>query len=696
MSALRMALLFLLLLSGIQIPAAQAATSGEVERDHVRVALVSEVDSVRPGQPFRVGLSILHDPAWHTYWRNPGDSGLETRLNWRLPDGTQAGAIQWPWPERLPIEHLVNYGYSGELLLPVEIQPPDTLATDKLRLAVRADWLVCKIECIPGSAELTLELPVHDAPPAVAPEAARFAAADARIPRHVAWPARFSTDGGQLAVQVSNVGDLDGADLDPAGLQFFAAEPMLVEHAAEPVTLGLNDTLRFTQALSPYFSRAPETLDVVLVDPEGRRGWHFSATPGTFETAAPSGGVTDSNPGLALILLMALAGGVLLNLMPCVFPVLSLKAMSVVAAGTAQRGHAMAYTAGVLVSFAVLAALLLALRAAGEAIGWGFQLQSPWFIGLLIYVLFGLALSLSGLFEFGGGWSGAGQRLSERGGFSGSFFTGVLAVLVASPCTAPFLGTALGLAVLLPAWQALAVFLALGLGLALPLSLIGLIPALGRALPRPGPWMESFRQVMAFPLYLTVVWLLWVLARQTGADGVAAVLFGMVILAFGLWLIGRGGGRGVLEQLRHVTVAVALIAALGAVAAANRFGAAPENPEDTWWEPWSLERLSEVNADPGRAAFVNMTADWCVTCLVNEGVALNTDAVRDGFRDAGVVYLKGDWTRRDPAITRYLEEFGRNGVPLYVVYPAGGGDPRVLPQVLTPAIVLDAVNASGP
>ncbi|MGB0513814.1 MAG: protein-disulfide reductase DsbD family protein, partial [Wenzhouxiangellaceae bacterium] len=357
--------------------------------------------------------------------------------------------------------------------------------------------------------------------------------------------------------------------------------------------------------------------------------------------------------------------------------------------------HGLAYTLGVVASFMAIAALMLSLRTAGEAIGWGFQLQSPWFIGVLIYVLFGLALSLSGLFELGGDWSGAGQRLTEHGGASGSFFTGVLAVLVASPCTAPFMGTALGLAVLLPAWQALAVFLALGLGLALPLTLVGLIPALARALPRPGAWMETFRQIMAFPLYLTVVWLLWVLARQTGADGVAAVLLGMVVLAFALWLAGRGGGRGLLEQLRHLTVAVALIAALGAVAAANRFSTAADDPEDTWWESWSPERLAEINADPARAAFVNMTADWCVTCLVNEGVALNTATVRNGFHDADVVYLKGDWTRRDPAITRYLEQFGRNGVPLYVYYPADGGSPTVLPQVLTPAIILDAVTNDG-
>jgi thiol:disulfide interchange protein DsbD len=365
--------------------------------------------------------------------------------------------------------------------------------------------------------------------------------------------------------------------------------------------------------------------------------------------------------------------------MPCVFPVLSIKALSLTAgAGHDQRAHGVAYTAGVVVSFAVLAAALLALRAGGAALGWGFQLQSPWFVGLLAYLFFAMGL---------------GENLSRQSGLRGSFFTGVLACVVASPCTAPFMGTALGAAVLLPWPLAMSVFVLLGLGLALPMLILSFWPGLGQRLPRPGPWMETFRQAMAFPLYLAAVWLLWVLARQTDANGLALVLSGMVALAFALWLGGRPDRGPVLATARHVGVALSLLFALAALGSAARLDADPVVDRARGWEAWSPERLAELNDDPDRAVLVNMTADWCVTCLVNERVALNTDAVRTALTDNKVVYLKGDWTRRDPSITDYLARYGRNGVPLYVVYPRNGGQPRVLPQVLTPGLVVEALES---
>lgn len=684
-----------LLLASPWLPA-QAQRSGEIQRDHVVVELVSEVEAVRPGQPFRVGLLIRHEPDWHTYWRNPGDSGLETRFSWTLPEGFEAGDIQWPYPERHEIEHLVNYGYSGEILLPVEITPPDALSDERTAgISLKADWLVCKIECIPGSAELALELPVID-PDGDAnhpiPEsgfAARFARADTRRPETVDWQARFSTDGGQLSVQVQGA--------DPVGiesLQFFPAHATMVEHAAEPFFALDGDTLQISQPLSPYFSRPPEALQFLLVEPDSARAWALTAQPGTLQSAGPVSGSIGAGHPLYLLLAMALAGGVLLNLMPCVFPVLSLKAISLVSSSLEHpRSHALTYTAGVMLSFAALAGLLLALRAGGEAIGWGFQLQSPWFVGVLIYLLFAMGLSLSGVFEFGTRWMGLGQHLSESEGLRGSFFTGVLATLVASPCTAPFMGTALGLAVMLPAPQAMSVFLALGLGLALPLAAIGLWPPLARILPRPGPWMDTFKQFMAFPLYLTVVWLIWVLARQTGPDGVGALLAGLVALAFALWLGGHPAIRRRTAAAAHAATALALIVALAALVAGTRRDDGSPSDVNAPWEPFSTARLAEINADPDIGAFVNMTADWCVTCLVNERVALDTETVRRAMRESGTVYLKGDWTRRDPAITRYLQRFGRNGVPLYVFYPAANADnPIVLPQILTPATVASALN----
>lgn len=664
---------------------------GPVQRDHIEVELVAEQQWVQPGGELRVGLRMLPDPGWHTYWINPGDSGLPTRLQWTAPDGVETSDIAWPYPERLPIGHLVNYGYEGEHLLPVSVALPSELVPgNAFVLDLSADWLVCEVECIPGNAELRLELPVRSTPPEPEPRfSALFEWADARQPQSVNWPAMFSTESRTLSVRV------DGADApEPEGWEFFPANDNVVDHAAEAFVVVDNGLVQVSQRLSTFFSRAPEQLDFLLVHADSGTAYRLSAEPGDLATAGAAESL-ESPPALVLILLLALAGGALLNLMPCVSPVLSIKAMSLVSgAGQDQRGHGLAYTAGVVLSFAVLAAVLLALRAGGEALGWGFQLQSPWFVGLLIYVFFAMGLALSGLFEFGTRMMGVGQNLTERGGLKGSFFTGVLACVVASPCTAPFMGTALGVAVLLPWPQAMSVFLALGLGLALPMLALSWWPGLARRMPKPGPWMDTFKQAMAFPLYLAAVWLLWVLARQTDPNGLALVLTGMVALAFALWLAGKRNQSETAATARHVAVGLSVIFALAALGSAARFEAQPsvDGLAGGPWETFSPERLEELINDPGQAVLVNMTADWCVTCLVNERVALNTDAVRQAMADHGVVYLKGDWTRRDPLITEYLARYDRNGVPLYVLYPRNGGEPRVLPQILTPGLVVQAME----
>ncbi|MEM1080611.1 MAG: protein-disulfide reductase DsbD domain-containing protein [Pseudomonadota bacterium] len=680
--------------------ASMAITSGPVARDHIVVELVSEVDSVQPGQAFRVGLSMQHDPKWHTYWINPGDSGLETKFVWQLPDGVQAGPIEWPWPERLPIEHLVNYGYSDHILLPVTLEVPDDWPADQaLDLNLRADWLICEIECIPGDVELSLSVPVAaQGNPIQSRFAPLFADVDQRKPTPVDWPARFSTDGGQLGVQI----ETDQA-LETDQLLFFPAVNSLVEHAADAFIVEQfvdgQGLLQISQPLSPFFSRAPETLSMLLVDPANQRAFELRALPDSLETAAPDMPVVVEPLSLLWILLLALGGGMLLNLMPCVFPVLSLKAMSLVSSSdSSHAGQGVAYTLGVVLSFALLAGVLLVLRAAGEAIGWGFQLQSPWFIAALVYLFFVMGLSLSGMVEIGTRWMGVGQGLTEQQGLRGSFFTGVLATVVASPCTAPFMGTALGVAVTLPTSQSLLIFVALGFGLALPMLLLSVLPGLARWLPKPGAWMDTFKQAMAFPLYLTVVWLLWVLARQAGADALAAVLIGMVMLVFAIWLAQRPGssGRstGGRAALRHATVGASLIIAVFAVVAAERSIPDAAEPEDQWWQAWSPSLLAELQTDPSRGVLVNMTADWCVTCLVNERIALSSDEVRDALAARDVIYLKGDWTRRDADITAYLAQYGRNGVPLYVYYPPGEAnpEPQVLPQILTPGLVIDLVE----
>lgn len=667
---------------------------GPVQRPHIEVELISEVAQVQPGEPFRVGLRMLPDVHWHTYWKNPGDSGLSTEMAWTLPEGASASPIQWPYPERVPMGHLVNYGYGGEHLLPVTVNPPEDLAPgEEFPIVVAAEWLVCEEICIPGDAELSMSLPVRTGAASKNDAVADlFAWADQRRPEAFDWPARFDASGEQLAVQVES----DELPADAKWTVFVGVEN-IVDHAQPAETAQLEGVLQAGQPLSPYLGEMPDSMPVVFVDERTGRAFEVTAAPGSLQSigaTAANAGPTPPPIGWGLALLLAVAGGVLLNLMPCVFPVLSIKAMSFVAgAGHDQRAHGLAYTAGVVLSFAVLAGGLLALRAGGEAIGWGFQLQSPWVVGVLIYVLFALGLSLSGLFAFGNRLMGAGQQLTERDGVSGSFFTGVLACIVASPCTAPFMGTALGAAVLMPWPMAMSIFLALGFGLALPMLVLSFSPALARRLPKPGPWMETFKQLMAFPLYLAVVWLLWVLGRQVGADGLAAVLVGLVLLAFVLWLGGRRSRNATANSIRHTALALGAIAAFATLGAAVRMQQSSSEVENAWWESYSAERLAELRDDPERAVLVNMTADWCITCKVNEGVALNTDAVREALATNDVVYMKGDWTRRDENITAYLSEFERNGVPLYVLYPHDGGQPRVLPQVLSPGLVVSAIES---
>ena len=675
---------FVLMIAG---PVWSDPETGPVQRDHIEVELVAEVSSVNPGGEFRVGFRMLPDEGWHTYWRNPGDSGLPIALDWSAPEGSTVSDIAWPYPDALPIGHLLNYGYEGEHLLPVTVSAPaDLQPGDTLRLDLRADWLVCEIECIPGDAHLRLELPVRSGPPTPQTEFAHlFAWADQRRPQAVDWPVRFNTESRQLSVQIDAP-----AGLPAEGWQFFPANENLVDHAAEAFIVVDHGRVQISQRLSTFFTGAPEQLKFVLVHLDSGSAWALTGAPGDLASRA---GPETTRPQLAVVLLLALAGGVLLNLMPCVFPVLSIKAMSLVAAaGHDQRAHGIAYTFGVVLSFAALAGVLLALRAGGEALGWGFQLQSPWFVGALVYLFFVMGLALSGVFEFGTRMMGVGQNLTEAAGLRGSFFTGVLACVVASPCTAPFMGTALGVAVLLPWPQAMSVFLALGFGLALPMLALSWWPGLARKLPKPGAWMDTFRQAMAFPLYLATVWLLWVLARQTDPNGLALVLTGMVALAFALWLSGRRNRGETATIVRHATVALSLLFALAALGTAARFEAGTEPAASAWWEPYSPQRLEQLLDDPERAVLVNMTADWCVTCLVNERVALNTDTVRNVMQAENIAYLKGDWTRRDPIITEYLAQYDRNGVPLYVVYPRNGDPPRVLPQVLTPGLVVQALQ----
>ena len=669
-----------------------------VRRDHINVELVAAMDAAVPGEPLTVALRLEPDDHWHTYWRNPGDSGLPTRMSWTLPEGLQAGDILWPFPERQPLGPLTNFGYSGEHFLLTEIDIPDTLEASTLPLAVAASWLVCDDVCIPGSADLTLELPVRDA---AQPSqwATALAATRKRIATPLLVPAQYAVDGDRLRIQLQP--DALG---DTANAVYFPATPELASNTDEPVFQRTDDVLEISVGTSEYLGEPPtQTEHVVVLDDE--RAVRFQAQligPEALvpvEAASAPGG---SGFSLWLAIPFALLGGLILNLMPCVFPVLSIKAVSVAQQSGSEaahrRAHALFYTGGVVGGFVLLAIGLLVLREAGERIGWGFQLQSPVFVAILAWVMFILGLSLAGAFEVGTRLMGIGDSLTHQGGNRGALITGLLACLVATPCTAPFMGPAMGFAITQPAVIALTVFAALGLGMALPFLLIGFVPAAARLLPRPGAWMLTFKQLMAFPMYLTAVWLIWVLGRQTGVNGMAIGLTGIVLLAFAVWLWGR---RPVSGPQRVVLAAMAWAAVLlaGVLLASPLLRSAPAQAVETTsahggdWGDYAPDRVAALQAN-GQAVFVNLTADWCVTCHVNERVALNTGEVIAAMERAGVTRLKGDWTNRDPVITTVLERHDRTGVPLYLLYPGtAGAAPQVLPQLLTPQRVIAAIDA---
>ena len=677
-----------LLLALLLIPAVPAGAE-PVRTPHLTAELVGDVAAVRPGQPFWVALHFKLVPEWHTYWKNPGDSGEAPRIRWKLPAGFSAGEIQWPYPQRLPVGPLVNYGYAGEAWMLVPITPPARLPARPVVLQAEASWLVCKEECVPESGHLRLELPVTDAMPAPSAQAAELDAARRRVPKPL--------DGATVAAQG------DGLELRvglPAGqvdeTWFFPEQYGLVDHAApQPLARG-DDGLRLSLRRGEVLGKKnPDTLAGVLVliqslaDGPGVEAFRIVAKP-----VAAAAAETDG--GLGLALLLALGGGLLLNIMPCVFPVLSLKALHLAQQAGESPGKArmggLVFTAGVLASFLTLAGVLLALRAGGEAVGWGFQLQSAAFVLGLAWLVFALGLMLSGVWSFGGGFMGVGQGLAGRGGHAGAFFTGVLAVVVATPCTAPFMGAALGYALTRPAPHALAVFLALGLGLAAPWLALSFLPAARRLLPKPGAWMERFKQFLAFPMYATAAWLVWVLAGQTDNSGLAVALGGMVLIGLIAWFWQATRPANASWRVAGAGAALAGAVGLGLLAgglpAPGPAAAEGQRQDAQHWEPYSVARLDDLRAE-GHPVLINFTAAWCITCQVNERLALGTERVRAALAQAGVVALKADWTRRDPAIARLLERHGRSGVPMTLLYPRGTGAPEVLPAVLTESLVLD-------
>jgi thiol:disulfide interchange protein DsbD len=682
----------------------------------IEVQMIAETTNVVPGETVTVGVRL--DPAehWHTYWKMGGDSGEPTSMNeWSAPEGSVIGEIQWPAPHWLPFydTDLVNFGYEEEVLLPVEITIPADYSGDTVELSTLVYWNVCDQICIPGEQRLSVTLPVGEALELDAANSQAFASANQELPivDHDI-KSIIAVAGERISLGFESPSSVFAGATDA---YFFPQQRRVIKPGPlRDVTIAPN-LVQITHQQPRRMLDNPELFGVlVLENSEGeRRAYEFKnpAADASSTTIMPLAAASNngSDPeGMATLLgymLFAMLGGLILNLMPCVFPVLSLKAMTFASSAGESKHHirmdGLVYTAGVVLAFVLLASVLIALRAGGERIGWGFQLQQPWFLAFIVYLFFMMALSMSGVFEMGTSLMGAGGDLAQRKGYQGSFFTGVFATVVATPCTAPFMGPALGFALSQTWVTAMAVFISLGLGMALPILVLSFVPAFARMMPKPGAWMVIFKELMAFPLYAAAIYFLFALGMQVGVIGMSVVMLACVLLAFAAWLYQKrfsigpywrfaNGGMGVACLVFAIYVMQSSY--LTPVAASTAANVDAEGNSLDGYEVYSTALLSELQS-AGKPVFVNMTAAWCITCLANEQTTLSTDTVKQALADNNITYLKGDWTNEDPEITEMLERFDRPSVPLYVLF---SGDPSVepviLPQILTPGMVADAFS----
>jgi DsbC/DsbD-like thiol-disulfide interchange protein/cytochrome c biogenesis protein CcdA len=671
---------------------------------NVEVTLKSAQTTVVPGRIFNVAIEQKIAPGWHTYWRNPGDSGEPTDIKWTLSSGVTASNIKWPAPTAIPFGPLVNYGFSDKVMLPVEIKVPDSAkAGDVINLVADVRWLECSDICIPGEARIGLDVKVGTSPVASADEAAVAGA-------HRATPPAFTgetrlTDLGAGGLQLV----IKGVDT-PSKAYFFPYEIKLgavVDFAAPQALVRGKDGFGLTLVKSPSFpADLKGPVGGVLVMGDGPSAKAFIVSP-EFEAApvdaSPVPPVVQADPtpvaappvaSVSLIgaLGLALLGGLILNLMPCVFPILSMKALGLLEAAhsdaKAARAHGLWYGGGVIVSFLALAGILIGLSSAGNAVGWGFQLQSPIIVIGLAVLMVLIGFNLLGFFEIGTSLQGIGGDVAHGKTAQGSFLTGILAVIVAAPCTAPFMGAALGFAATQTPPIALLVFAALGLGFALPFVVLTFTPRLMRALPKPGPWMVTLREGLAFPMFATSVWLIWVVTAQAGQTGILAALVCIVAAAFGVWLSRIWQGLG--GKIAGALLVIASLVWAGSHLA-NASEVAPSTSAQQDDSRWSPARVAQLQAQ-GKTVFVNFTADWCVTCKVNEVSVFSNPAVKAALNGDKAVYLIADWTKRDNAIAQALASHGRVGVPLYLVYTPEVATPVILPQILSVQSVLEAIK----
>ncbi len=688
------------------------AASAVVTTPQVRAELLAYApDGVGSGKQVWVGLQIAHQPEWHTYWKNSGDSGQPTEMQWQLPAGVQAGETRWPVPKKIWIGSLANYGYENTVLLPVPLEISSMYKADFLKpdldVKLKAVWLVCKQECIPEEGEFALKIPATSS---TALSKAAFDAAFAAYPKDVASDAKAKIAGKELQFSVLNL----PAALRGKSLQMFPETPEVLENGAKLASESqgkagaswqqawAGDVWTASYPLSAQRSASPEQMALVFTA-DGKTAYRVQAkVEGEWPKLAAKAQMSpelaaalqaNANAskapvnldgdvtGLLAALLLAMLGGLILNLMPCVLPVLAIKVLGFANASNqkARVAGGVAYTAGVVLSFLALGGLMLALRAGGQALGWGFQLQSPAVVAALAVLFTLIALNLLGVFELANVLPSSVATLQAKNPQADAFLSGVLAVAIASPCTAPFMGASLGFALGLPAWQALAVFAALGMGMALPYLAASIVPAVARLLPRPGVWMDVFKKFMAFPMLATVVWLLWVIGQQSGIDGAAALLVLLLCVTMIAWALSLQGRTRTWITIISIALFAGSIAAIGSnVLKIQDAAVAQQSAGWQAWEPGKTEQLLAQN----KPVFVDFTAAWCVTCQYNKKTTLSDSAVLEDFANKKVQLLRADWTRRDPAISQALTSLGRSGVPVYVLYKPGSA-PVVLSEILT-------------
>ncbi len=652
------------------------------------LSITPERYQVNSGDTLTVAIEQIIAPHWHTYWKNPGDSGAPSRVNWQLPEGWSVSEIQWPVPQKIPYGPLLNYGYSNYTALLQDLHVPQNYDGSPVELKATVEVLVCQDICIPEYDDFTLTLndPAqlrHNDTNTPLIETAR-----GTLPVVVDFDAHYSTTGDQFTLSITLP---EGFDLDTTQNAHFIPEPWGIIDNAAPVAFEIDgQQLNLTQKRADRELTDIESLPAVLAlsTDKGDQYYAIEAFPKIAIAQSSQGALT---PSVLVLLFSAFIGGLILNLMPCVFPVLSLKALSLVKmsqkASSHAKAHGLAYTTGIVLSFLLIASLLMILRQSGAEIGWGYQLQNPVVVSVLTYILFIVGLNLAGIFELHNPFANIGSKATANSGISGSFFTGVLATIVATPCTAPFMATAVGVAFTQPAPIALSIFVALGLGLASPFLVLSFLPHLQRFLPKPGAWMKTLQQFMAFPMFLAVIFLLWVLTQQVGDMQLLSVMAGMIAIAFGIWVWPKAKLWGkIIAFLALVSAGFALPLAAHKIDAGACYYQDTKNL--TFGEEFSQPTLDHYLDKTDQPVFVEMTAAWCITCKINHAAAIDVQATRNLFAEKNVAFLVGDWTNQDNTISRYLQKFQRNGVPLYVLYPAPKNgtrpEPVILPQVLTP------------